>query len=62
MLLMLLVLLLLLLLALYPFLSTFVPWRYHVLMFLINALPNVLACRINRVCPWNGPGQPGPVA
>ena len=27
-----------------------------------NALPNVLACRINRVCPWNGPGQPGPVA
>ena len=27
-----------------------------------NALPNALACRINRVCPWNGPGQPGPVA
>ena len=31
-------------------------------VFNINALPNVLACRINRVCPWNGPGQPGPVA
>ena len=27
-----------------------------------NTLPNALACRINRVCSWNGPGQPGPVA